>query len=71
MAAKLKCKVCTEFVDSIRGRKHFSEKWIAGADSLQISNVRDHAQNDQQAHAMSLVKKKRSQSAGASDAGLG
>ena len=62
--AKLKCKVCTKFVDSIRGRKHFSEKWIAGADSLRIRNVRNYAQNNQHAHAMSLLKKQRSQSAG-------
>ena len=31
---------------------------------MHISNVRDHAKNDQHAHAMSLLKKQRSQSAG-------
>ena len=64
VVAKLKCKVCSEFADNIRGRKNFSEKWIAGADSVRISNVRDHSRNDQDAHAMSLLKKQRSQSAG-------
>ena len=49
VVAKLKCKVCSEFVDNIRGRINFSEKWIAGADSVRISNVRDHAQNDRPA----------------------
>ena len=64
VVAKLKCKVCTEFADRIRGRKNFSEKWIAGANSNRLSNVRDHAQNDQHTHAMSLMKKQRAQSAG-------
>ena len=47
---KLKCRVhvCTKFVDKIRGRKNFSDKWICGADSVRTSNVRDHAHNDQQ-----------------------
>ena len=52
---KLKCKVCTKFADKIRGRKNFSEKWIAGADSVQISNVCDHTQNYQHTHAMRLI----------------
>ena len=64
MVTRLKCKVCTEFVDKIRGRKNFSDKWIIGADLVRISNVRDHARNDQHAHVMSLLKKPRSQSAG-------
>ena len=62
VATTLKCNVCTEFVSKIR--KNFSKKWIVRADSVRISNVRDHARNDQHAHAMSLLKKQRSQSAG-------
>ena len=61
---KLKCKVCTEFVDKIRGRKNFSDKWICGADSVRTSNVRDHAHNDQHTHALSLLKKQRAQASG-------
>ena len=61
---KLKYKVCTEFVDRIRGRKHFSDKWICGADSVRTSNVRDHAHNDQHTHAMSLLKKQRAEASG-------
>ena len=64
VVARLKCKVCTEFVDKIRGRKNFSDKWIVGADSVRISNVHDHARNNQHAHAMSLLAKQHSQSAG-------
>ena len=44
--------VCAEFVDKIRGKKNFSDKWISGADSVCTSNVRDHARNDQHAHAI-------------------
>ena len=54
---KLKCKVCTRFQSSIQGRKNFSNKWIVGAESVCASNVRDHAQNNQHAHAMHLLKK--------------
>ena len=61
---QLKCKVCSEFVERIRGRKNFSDKWIVGADSVRVSNVCDHAQNDQHTHAMSLLKKHRAESAG-------
>ena len=61
---KLKCTVCTEFVDKIHGRKHFSDKWIRGSDSVRTSNVRDHAHNDQHSHAMSLLKKRRAEASG-------
>ena len=58
------CKVCTQFEEKIKSRKNFSSKWIAGADLVRISNVRDHARNDQHTHAMSLLKKQRALSAG-------
>ena len=61
---KLKCKVCTEYVNKIRGRKNFSDKWISGACSVRTSNVRDHARNDQHTHAMLLLRKQRADSAG-------
>ena len=61
MVHKLKCKACTEFVDKIRGSRNFSDKWIVGADSLRLSNVRDHAQNS---HAMSLLRKRSAKSTG-------
>ena len=47
IVAKLKCKVCEQFEDKIRGRKNFSDRWIVGAESVRVSNVRDHARNDQ------------------------
>ena len=59
MVHKLKCKACTEFVDRIRGSRNFSDKWIVGADSVRLSNVRDHAQNNQHLRAMSLLRPNR------------
>ena len=43
MVDKLKSKACTEFV-KIKG---CSNKGIDGADSVRLSNVRDHAQKNQ------------------------
>ena len=31
---KFKYKACSEFMDRIRSRKNFSDKWIVGADSV-------------------------------------
>ena len=56
--------VCTKFVDKVRGRRNFSDKWICGADSVRTSNVRDHAHNDMHTHAMSLLKKQRAEASG-------
>ena len=56
---KLKCKVCTKFESKIQGRRNYNNKWIVGADSIRISNIKDHALSDQHAHAMLLVKKER------------
>ena len=61
---KLLCKVCTQFEEKIKSRKNFSSKWITGADPVRISNVCDHALNDQHTHEMSLLKKQRTLSAG-------
>ena len=60
---KLLCKVCTQFEEKIKSRKNFSSKWIGVAYLVRISNVRDHAHNDQHTHAMSLLKKQRALSA--------
>ena len=64
VVSQLKCKVCSEFVDRFRGSKNFSDKWIVGADSVRVSNIRDHVQSDQHAHAMLLLMKQRAKSAG-------
>ena len=64
VVTRLKCKVCSDFVERIRTGKNFSDKWIVGANSVRVSNVRDHVQSDQHAHAMMLLKKQRAKSAG-------
>ena len=56
---KLLCKVCKQLEEKIKSRKNFSSKWIGGADLVRISDVRDHAHNDQHTYAMSLLKKQR------------
>ena len=53
-----KCsKVCTKYVSSIERRKNYSNKWIAGTESVCASNVRDHAQNDQHTQAMHVLRR--------------
>lgn len=54
---KLKCKVCSKFRAKIISRRNFSNRWIAGAESVRMSNIKDHAHSDQHAHAMLLLKK--------------
>ena len=46
--------------------RNFSEWWIIAADSVCMSNIKDHAQSDQHMHAMMLLKKEQGR-----DAGLG
>lgn len=57
IVTKLKCKICTKFKPRINGRKHFSNKWIEGADSIRTSNIRAHGNADQHIQAMELEKR--------------
>lgn len=63
VVAKLRCEVCTEFLDRIKGRKNFSDRWILGINSMRISNVCNHTWSDQHAHVMSVLKEQHSASA--------
>ena len=54
---KLRCTICTKFKIGIESRRNFSDRWIAGAESVRNSNIRDHAQSDQHIHAMNLLKR--------------
>ena len=63
VVAQLKGNVCNKFVERIFGRKNFSNKWIVGGNPVRISNICDHAQNDQHTHAMLLQKKQHAESA--------
>jgi hypothetical protein len=64
VVTKLSCSVRSKYQDKIKGRKNFNEKWITGAESLRMSNIKDHAHCDQHKHAMALVKKEQAQSQG-------
>ena len=63
---QLKCKVCTKFKDHIRGKRNYSDRWIEGAGSLRLSNIKDHAKADQHTHAMGLLKREQAQASGVS-----
>ncbi len=63
----LSCKTCTEFVEKIRSRKNFSDRWIVAAESVRISNVGDHTKAEQHIHAMCLLKKHESSDLSLSD----
>ena len=62
----MQCKMCCDFVERIHRSKTVSYKWIIGVDSVRFSNVRDHDQSYQHAHAMMLLKKQRAKSVGVS-----
>ena len=54
---RLKCKVCLKYKSRIESRRNYSDKWLVGAESVQTSNIRDHAHSDQHVYAMSLLYK--------------
>ena len=56
---------CTKFKAGISNRRNFSKRWIAGAESVHKSNIRDHTKSDQHVHAMNLQKQEQAR---ASDA---
>jgi len=66
VVTRLKCKVCTKHKARISGRKHFSNKWIEGAESVRTSNIRDHANADQHIHAMEIQQREQAQAKGQS-----
>jgi len=55
MVSKLACSLCKKFRSRILSRRNFSDRWITGVESIQTSNIRDHARSDQHIHAMSLL----------------
>jgi len=60
---RLKCKVCTKHKAE---RKHFSNKWIEGAESVSTNNIRDHANADECIHAMEIEQREQAQAKGQS-----
>ena len=51
VVTKLKCKGCTKH----KLRKHFSNKWIEGADSVRTSDIRDY-NAEHHIHVMEIEK---------------
>ena len=66
VVTKLKCRICAKHKARISGRKHFSPKWIEGAESIRTSNIRDHANADQHIHAMEIEQREQAQAKGQS-----
>ena len=58
--AKLKCTICTQFVDKIRGSKNFNPAFIDGSTNLRTSSFKDHAKSDMHERAMLQLKKEQS-----------
>ena len=61
---KLKSKICSKYEAKLANRRSCSRRWIAGADLIRTSNIRDHARSDQHAHAMLLLWKEQANAKG-------
>lgn len=61
---KLKCRVCLMYKASIAGRRNYIDKWIQGADTVRMTNIRNHAKCDQDIHAMNLHKRAAARASG-------
>ena len=62
----LKCKVCTKFKNQIQSKRNYSDRWVEGAASLRLSNIKDHAKADQHVYAMTLFKREQANTSGVS-----
>ena len=47
VVTQLKCSVCKKFQSRIVGKRNFGDRWITGAESIRMSNIRDHTQSEQ------------------------
>lgn len=54
----LKCKVCSEFEDSINKRRNFSQTFIDGSTNFKITTVIDHANSEIHKTALNLFRRK-------------
>ena len=66
IVTRLKYRVCTKHKAKISGWKHFSNKWIEGAESIRTCNIRDHANADQHIYAMEIEQREQAQAKGQS-----
>ena len=54
---RLKCTVCTKFVDTIRGSRNVSSAFIEDSTNLRTMSFREHAKIDMHERAMLLLKR--------------
>ena len=59
----LKCKVCSEFEESIDKRHNFNRTFIDGSTNFKVSSVMDHANSEIHKIALNLFRRKGGQSA--------
>ena len=57
---KLKCSVCVEFVEKLRGMRNYRAAFIDGSKNLRASSFNDHAATEMRKRALLLCKKQRS-----------
>ena len=55
--SRLRCSVCTRFMDKISSSKNFSAAFIDGTTNLRTSSFKDNAKSDVHGRAMILLRK--------------
>ena len=58
--ATLKCCVCAEFNEKLRGLRNYNPAFVVGSKNLRASSYKDHAATDMHKRAMLLFKKQSS-----------
>ena len=58
--AMLKCCVCAEFNEKLRGMRNYNPAFVVGSKNLRASSYKDHAATDMHKRAMLLFKKQSS-----------
>ena len=58
--ATLKCCVCAEFNEKLRGMRNYNPAFVVGSKNLTASSYKDHATTDMHKRAMLLFKKQSS-----------
>ena len=54
---KMKCVVCSQFSDSIKGMKGFSQAWVDGTESIKKDSLDKHIKGEPHKHAKDLSLK--------------
>lgn len=54
---KIKCIVCSEYSDKIKGMKGFSQTWVDGTESVKKDSLEKHIKGEPHKHAKDLSLK--------------